>query len=156
VYDPDTMPDHARKLCLLGYTDKHLADFFGVNERTINRWKLDYPEFCQSIAEGKEIADGAVAESMYKRACGYDYEEKKVSGNKGGGTDTVQATSVVVTTKHVPADTRAASLWLRNRQPDLWRDNKDVTVHNFDDVLTAYLHESTDTRDPAEPRPTQH
>ncbi len=26
------------------------------------------------------------------------------------------------TVKHYPPDTQAASLWLRNRQPDKWRD----------------------------------
>lgn len=29
----------ARKLCLLGHTDKDLADFFEVTFQTINNWK---------------------------------------------------------------------------------------------------------------------
>lgn len=41
--------EQARKLCLLGYTDAELADFFEVSESTINKWKLDYPEFSESI-----------------------------------------------------------------------------------------------------------
>ncbi|MES1763769.1 hypothetical protein ACKWMU_12765, partial [Escherichia coli] len=44
--------EQARKLCLLGYTDAELADFFEVSESTINKWKLDYPEFSESIKKG--------------------------------------------------------------------------------------------------------
>ena len=40
--------EQARKLCLLGATDTDMADFFDVDEATINRWKLDFPEFCES------------------------------------------------------------------------------------------------------------
>lgn len=41
--------EQARKLCLLGYTDAELADFFEVSESTINKWKIDYPKFSESI-----------------------------------------------------------------------------------------------------------
>lgn len=41
--------EQARKLCLLGCTDAELADFFEVSEATINNWKLEYPEFLESI-----------------------------------------------------------------------------------------------------------
>lgn len=37
--------EHARKLCLLGATDKDLADWFEVVESTVNLWKLAHPEF---------------------------------------------------------------------------------------------------------------
>ena len=49
--------EQARKLCLLGYTDAELADFFEVSESPINKWKLDYPEFSESIKKGKAVAD---------------------------------------------------------------------------------------------------
>lgn len=48
--------EQVRKLCLLGAIDTEIADLFGVDERTINRWKVDYPGFCQSIKEGKIMA----------------------------------------------------------------------------------------------------
>ena len=44
--------EQARKLCLLGYTDAELADFFEVSESTINKWKLDYPEFSKKKKKG--------------------------------------------------------------------------------------------------------
>ena len=49
--------DQALKLCLLGATDKELAEFFSVSEQTLNKWKKDYPEFLESLKKGKNIAD---------------------------------------------------------------------------------------------------
>lgn len=113
--------EQARKLCLLGYTDKQLADFFNVNERTINRWKIDHPEFCQSIKKGKEVADIEVIESLYKRAVGFEYDEMelKTDGN---------AKSKRVIKKLVIPDTTAQIFWLKNRQPEMWRDKQEREI----------------------------
>lgn len=111
--------EQAYRLCLLSATDKELADFFGVDERTINRWKENHPEFCQSITRGKEAADANVAERLYQRAMGYSHPETHVSNYQG-------AITLTPLTKHYPPDTAAASLWLRNRQPHKWRDKQEV------------------------------
>ena len=50
----------AEKLCRLGATDADLADFFGVDESTINRWKDGQPGFCESLKAGKPSADDNV------------------------------------------------------------------------------------------------
>lgn len=107
--------EQARKLCLLGYTDKQLADFFGVNESTITRWKQKHREFCMSIKMGKIVADAEVVQSLYKRALGYDYTEVeiKTEGSK---------TSRRVIKKQLAPDTTAQIFWLKNRQPTTWRD----------------------------------
>tara|TARA_R110002020_G_scaffold144145_2_gene317050 strand:+ start:13490 stop:13852 length:363 start_codon:yes stop_codon:yes gene_type:complete len=60
------------KLCLLGSTDKDLADFFNVAESTINNWKISHPEFLESIKEGKQKADCDVAQSLYNKAINGD------------------------------------------------------------------------------------
>lgn len=118
-YRPE-FADQARKLCLLGATDKEMADFFGVDERTINRWKDDFPEFCQSIARGKLVADADVAEKLYHRALGYSHKAVKIF-MPAGAAQPVYADY----TEHYPPDTQAASLWLRNRQSAKWRDKQE-------------------------------
>ena len=45
--------EQAYKLCLLGATDKEMADFFNVKEQTINNWKKNHPSFFESIKRGK-------------------------------------------------------------------------------------------------------
>lgn len=107
------------RFCLLGAVDKQLADFFGVTEQTINNWKLSYPEFFESIKVGKLYADACMAESLYQRGIGYSHPDTHVS---------VINNEVVLTelTKHYPPDTKAAFLWLKNRQPTLWRDKIEI------------------------------
>jgi len=117
-YDPAYV-EQAAKLCALGATDYELADFFGVDTRTIYRWKNTYPEFCQSVIAGKEKADDRVERALYNRAVGYTFESEKVFQFQG---QIVRADTV----EHVPPDPSAAKLWLTNRKPADWRDKQEV------------------------------
>lgn len=103
------------KLCKLGATDKEIAEFFDVDEATINRWKIDHIEFCESIKKGKTLADAEVASKLYHRATGYEHPETDIRVLEG------QITKTEIT-KHYPPDTTAAIFWLKNRQPQTWRD----------------------------------
>lgn len=116
--------------CLLGATDEDLARFFDVDESTINRWKIEHDEFCESIKKGKDEADALVARSLYQRAIGYQYlEKKRESSDQGGVKDSV-------TTKEVVPDTTAQIFWLKNRQPKLWRDKQEVDHQSSDGSMT--------------------
>ena len=70
--------EQAKKLCLLGATDVELADFFGVTDRTIDCWQIEYPEFCDALKAGKELADDRVERSLYRRATGYSVEAVRI------------------------------------------------------------------------------
>lgn len=107
--------EQAYRICSLGATDAELAEIFGVSEQTLNTWKQKHPKFLESIKRGKAPADAEVAEKLFHRAKGYSHTEDKLFYHEGEIT-------VVETTKHYPPDTAAASLWLRNRQPERWRD----------------------------------
>lgn len=117
--------EQAYKLCLLGATDKELADFFQVTEQTVNNWKRAQPEFFESITRGKMMADAQVAESLFKRALGYSHQAEKIMVVAG----TVAREEY---TEHYPPDTPAASLWLRNRQPEKWRDRQQTELTGKD------------------------
>jgi DNA-binding XRE family transcriptional regulator len=118
AYKPE-YDEQAFKLCLLGATDKELADFFSVSEQTINAWKQKQPSFLESIKAGKEKADAVVAEKLYKKATGYKQTVNKVFQYQG---DPV----IVETTEEVAPDTTAQMFWLKNRQPKKWRDRHEV------------------------------
>lgn len=110
----------AENYALLGATDEELADFFNVNVATLNRWKKQFPEFCESLKKGKAVADSNVASKLYNRAIGYDCKATKIVTYEGKVTDQVEYV------EHYPPDTTAAIFWLKNRQPGKWRDKKEV------------------------------
>lgn len=117
--------EQARKLCILGATDKDIADFFNVTERTINNWKEEHPTFFQSIKDGKLYSDEKVVNALYHRAIGYELQEVKEEEGTNG-------TKTVTTKRQVAGDTTAQIFWLKNRRPEEWRDKQhveaDVTV----------------------------
>ena len=110
--------EQARKLCLLGSTDAELADFFEVSESTINKWKLDYPKFSESIKKGKAVADAEVSDRLYQRAMGFVAPDIDIRVIENRIVETPLE-------KYYPPDTTAAIFWLKNRQKDKWRDKVD-------------------------------
>ena len=121
----------AYNYCLLGATDADLARFFSVSESTINLWKLEHSSFSESLKDGKYNADANVAKALYHRALGYVHTEEKVFNNNG---DIVTYNTL----KHYPPDTGAAMAWLKNRQPDKWRDKQEIVQenHNYNEDMT--------------------
>ena len=113
-YKPE-YAEQAAKLCLLGATDAQLADFFEVSVSTINLWKVQHPEFSESISVPKEMANARVEQSLYRRAMGYEHDEVDI---RVVGGEVVQ-TQI---RKYYPPDATAMIFWLKNRKPDDWRD----------------------------------
>ncbi len=111
--------EQARKLCLMGYTDAQLANFFGVAESTINNWKLDHTGFLESLKAGKEIADANVTASLYEKAIGYSCKDTKFATFEGKITDEQEYT------KNYPPCPISIKYWLNNRQPERWREKVD-------------------------------
>ena len=128
--------DQSLKLCLLDATDKELSEFFSVSEQTLNKWKKDYPEFLESLKKGKNIADANVASRLYNRAIGYNCKATKFATSNGKITDSKEFI------EHYPPDTTAAIFWLKNRQPEKWRDKKEVDANvNLGDELESLTDE---------------
>lgn len=107
------------KLCLLGSTDKDIANFFDVDESTINNWKIAHPKFFESIKRGKSIADSNVADRLYQRALGFEHDSEEIK--------VIDGSVVRVNTKKIYApDPTSAIFWLKNRQPKQWRDKQEI------------------------------
>ncbi|HEY6019853.1 MAG TPA: helix-turn-helix domain-containing protein [Candidatus Paceibacterota bacterium] len=109
----------AAKLCRLGATDRDIADFFEVNEATLHRWKLAHPEFSESLKRSKDELDAQVERSLYQRATGYSHRSEKVFQFQGA---IVRAETV----EHYAPDPTSMIFWLKNRQPEKWRDRREV------------------------------
>ena len=118
-YDPKYVVQ-ARKLAELGATDREVAEFFGVSERTIYRWQHEHPDFCQALKSGKEQADNRVEKSLYRRAVGYTHDAVKIMQYQG------QEVVIPYEEHHAP-DVTACIFWLKNRKPKEWRDRIEQT-----------------------------
>jgi hypothetical protein len=112
--------ERAYALAQQGATDPEIAEGLGIGTATYYRWKHEHPEFREATRLGKEAADDRVERSLYHRALGYSHEAVKIF-MPAGAAEPVYAPY----TEHFPPDTAAASLWLRNRRPDQWRDRID-------------------------------
>jgi hypothetical protein len=126
--------EEGRKLCLMGATDKQMADFWGVHENTIRNWRAAHPEFDEAIRDGKMMADANVAAALYHRAIGYEHPAVKILQYDGKPIE-------VEYIEHYAPDTQACFIWLKNRQPDRWQDIRHREGSNANVNLTMTLEE---------------
>ncbi len=113
--------DQAFHLCELGATDKKLAAFFGVTLSTLYLWKQEYPAFSDVLKRAKDRRDAEVERSLLERATGYSHKDTHIAVHQGE----VIKTPIV---KHYPPDPTSMIFWLKNRQPEKWRDKHEHEV----------------------------
>lgn len=118
--------EQAYNYCLLGATNDELATFFDVHVSTIYQWKLDHESFSDALKRGKEMADARVARALFSRATGYSHEDVDIKMYEGNIIETP-------TIKHYPPDATSMIFWLKNRQPDKWREKREVAEVDADD-----------------------
>ena len=108
-----------------GLTDEQIAKNMGVSVSTLNNWKNKYVEILESLKRGKEVVDRLVENALLKRALGFSYTEITYE-------DGVETKRVV---KEVVPDTTAQIFWLKNRKPEDWRDKREITTDDNDQVM---------------------
>lgn len=99
-----------------GLIDEQIAHNMGIARSTLNDWKKKYSDISDALKKNKEAADMEVENALYKRALGYTY------------TETTKEYGIVTkeVTKEVVPDTTAQIFWLKNRQPERWRDKQEI------------------------------
>jgi len=124
VYNPHHHPQKVEALAKCGLTDKEISIALDITEQDLNLWKHEHSEFLESLKKGKAYYDDDdVVKALRHRAIGYEHPEDKIFLGPGG--DPV----IVPTIRHYPPDTAAAFIWLKNRQPEKWRDRREVDLH---------------------------
>ncbi len=123
-YDPDTFPARAKALALKGLSDKQIAHRLGINPRTLRRYRDRYQEFKEALKEGKMPVDREVENALLKRALGYETEETRTTVREGGNYGMMRQVERIK--RFVPPDVNAQMFWLKNRQPERWRDKQEI------------------------------
>jgi len=108
-----------KKVAAKGWTNEEMADFFEVALSTWNKWKVDFVDFSDALKEWKTEADERIERSLYERALGYSHPEEKIFQHNGEALR-------VNTRKQYAPDPTSMIFWLKNRQPEKWRDKVDV------------------------------
>ena len=122
-----------------GATDEELSRKMGINPATLYVWKSKYPEISEALKKGKEVIDIQVENALLKGALGYNCHEERIEESEKDGVKTIRIT------KHIPPDTTAGIFWLKNRNPDKWRQNPqpESTAASLADIIDAALKERT-------------
>jgi hypothetical protein len=96
--------------------------------------------FFESLKKAKQESDQRVVNSLYHKAVGYEQDAVKIFQFQGE--------PVIVPYKEIIApDTTAQIFWLKNRQPQQWRDKQEVEhsgkikAEVSDDELDARIQE---------------
>lgn len=106
------------KLYEEGKTDRQIAEIIGVSPRTLDYWKKSDENFLQTISDIKDLPDKFIEATLFQKALGYSHKEEKVFCSEG---------QIVTyeTTKQYPPDSASMIFWLKNRQPDRWRERQE-------------------------------
>lgn len=107
-----------------GATNAEIASALGVSYSTFVDHISKNNEFSDSLKEARLSGVPEVKMALYKRAIGFEYEEKKVSLKKDEDGETRQY--VETTKKYALPDVGAIQTYLRNYTPD-FRDKDKFT-----------------------------
>jgi len=103
-----------------GFTDELLAKLFKTTVTSIKTWKNKYSDFLAAIKKGKEEHDtGNVENALLQSAVGYEHDDVHISNYQGEIT-------ITPITKHYPPNATSLIFWLKNRNPDRWRDKREI------------------------------
>lgn len=131
-YETHVLPNLKKisKWAAAGATAKEIAGKLHIAYSTLRRY-LDqgsegdeqYAALWEAFTSACAVADDQVEAALYKRACGYQYEETTVEEKLD--RDGMVHTLTKVVKRDVPADPTSAMFWLTNRRRDRWKYRPD-------------------------------
>jgi hypothetical protein len=96
----------------------------GVAESTLHAWRLKHEEFVEALRRTKDEANAIVEASLYKRPNGFHYETERVTHGR----------------EYALPDVGAQRLWLQNRMPEVYREQKEVKhALGMDEAFLLFL-----------------
>lgn len=104
-----------------GKTESQVSEILGIHINTLKNWKKLNPDFMAAAKEAKNMADELVEAALFTRAIGYAHKDVKIMSYEGVSFEHEYI-------KQVEPDPNAAQFWLRNRQPDKWREKSQLDI----------------------------
>lgn len=127
-YETHVLPNLERieKWAKEGATAKDIAAKLKIAYSTLRKY-IDlgqdgderYAALSAAYAQACEVPDQQVENALFKRACGYRFEEVTVEEKLDREGNVHTLTKKVI--RDVPPDPTSAMFWLTNRRPDRWK-----------------------------------
>jgi hypothetical protein len=108
----------------LGLRECDICAKLGVGKDAFNRYKKIYPELREALKTGKEEADAAVIDALWKRAVGYEVEETETTAVRDADGKLTGKVQLRKYKKHIQPNVLAQIFYLKNRRPHEWRDRQ--------------------------------
>lgn len=124
-YNAKIHPKIAGAVMRMGKSRAELAEILGINVTTVYKWQQAHEEFRDALRACAREANAQVEASLFQRANGYEYDELKVIDD--GGRRRVEKTR-----KQVAPDVNAQNFWLRNREPNRWKEHPEPEARSTD------------------------
>lgn len=138
-------PEKARKLAAKGLRECMIAKKLGIHQDTLIEYKKQFPEFSEAIKIGREESIGEAENSLFKRVTGFNYKEKREEikeqglkyNDEGEAILTQVEKKTIITTKKVLPDTGAIAFFLKNKDPQNWKDKQDLSIEDGARIIVS-------------------
>ena len=119
-----------------GLSDKQIAHNMGVAYSTFREWAKLSSALSAVLSKNKEVADFEVENACFKAAKGYYYTtevDEEVIDKSG------RIVKLHKTLKYwMPPNATLVKFWLKNRQPDKWKENR-IEVEQQEEAETGLI-----------------
>jgi len=114
------------RLATKGLTLVQIAHSIGWSEATMHEKKKQNPELLESIKRGQAKGIETVTNALFKRAKGFTVKEVHEEARVDEKGKKFQQKKVV--SKKIAGDTTAQIFYLKNRDPQNWKDRQDHNI----------------------------
>jgi hypothetical protein len=115
----------AVKLAKKGCSNNKISENLKITVDTYYRWRREYPEFDEAIADARLGDLDDIEQSMGQLARGYEYQEESVEIVDDGGRKVVKKK---VSKKQAPPNLGAQKFILSNRRKARWAEKIEAEV----------------------------
>ena len=103
--------DKIKNWAAAGATESEICSALGISRATFCKYKNENIELMDAIRAGRQNVVLNIKAALYKRAIGFEYEEKVGRNSEKNGVSTE------IYQRYSPPDTTAAAMLLRNYDP---------------------------------------
>ena len=120
-----------------GLTDEQIAKQIGIATSTLYERKNKFSEISEALKKGKKIFDAESVQALHKAGIGHYVEEVDTDITIRNGEEIKR---IRKRKRWIPSNVTALIFWLKNRDPDNWKDRKAVEeVVNDDKAIMRYI-----------------